>query len=91
MKFQKRPVRVEATPIEFIIAVGRTEPEIMPDWIQEALAHNKISIHDDLIVVKTLEGNMTGQRSDWLIQGVRGELYPCEGSIFMETYEKVEE
>jgi hypothetical protein len=24
---------------------------------------------------------------DWIIRGVRGELYPCRNDIFMETYE----
>ena len=38
--------------------------------------------------VDTLEGTMRGNPYDWLIVGVYGELYPCENSIFEETYEE---
>ena len=24
---------------------------------------------------------------DWIIKGIRGEFYPCEESVFAETYE----
>jgi len=37
--------------------------------------------------IGTLEGEMTMQRADILIIGVRGECYPCRGDIFEETYE----
>lgn len=39
--------------------------------------------------VETLEGTMSGQAGDWLIQGVHGELYPCKNEIFGLTYEEV--
>jgi hypothetical protein len=26
---------------------------------------------------------------DWILRGVRGEFYPCEESVFAETYEQV--
>jgi len=38
-------------------------------------------------IVSTLEGVMKGQRGDWLIRGVQGELYPCKPEIFAATYE----
>ena len=39
--------------------------------------------------VKTLEGVLKGKAGDYLIEGVRGELYPCDKEIFEETYEEV--
>lgn len=27
---------------------------------------------------------------DWVIRGVKGELYPCKADVFAETYEQVE-
>lgn len=42
------------------------------------------------LVIKTLEGEMTAQPGDWIIRGVRGELYPVAKSIFEETYEPAE-
>lgn len=39
--------------------------------------------------VGTLEGVLKGKAGDYLIEGVRGELYPCDKEIFEETYEEV--
>ena len=41
--------------------------------------------------IGTLEGVMTAQVGDWIIKGVKGELYPCKPDIFDATYEPVEE
>ena len=38
--------------------------------------------------VETLEGTMKGKAGDWLIIGVKGEMYPCDDEIFKETYEE---
>jgi hypothetical protein len=40
--------------------------------------------------VETLEGTMQGKAGDWLIIGAHGEMYPCDDSIFRDTYELVE-
>jgi hypothetical protein len=34
----------------------------------------------------TLEGKMNADIGDWIIQGVRGEFYPCKPEIFEMTY-----
>ena len=33
---------------------------------------------------------MEAQVGDWIIQGVKGEIYPCKPDIFEATYEPVE-
>ena len=35
---------------------------------------------------ETLEGVMTGQPGDWLIQGAHGEMYFIKDDIFRDTY-----
>ncbi len=40
-------------------------------------------------VIKTLEGEMTGNPGDWLITGVHGEQYPCGADTFRKSYEHV--
>ena len=40
--------------------------------------------------IHTLEGTMTANLNDYIIKGVKGELYPCKPDIFEQTYEKVE-
>lgn len=39
--------------------------------------------------VKTMEGIMSGKAGDYLIEGIKGELYSCDKEIFEETYEEV--
>ena len=38
---------------------------------------------------ETLEGTHSANRGDYIIQGVKGELYPCKPDIFEMTYEEV--
>ncbi len=39
--------------------------------------------------IGTLEGNMTCSPGDWIIRGIKGELYPCRPNIFAETYDPI--
>lgn len=41
--------------------------------------------------IDTLEGVMTASPGDYIITGVKGEVYPCKPDIFEMTYEAVEE
>jgi hypothetical protein len=36
------------------------------------------------------EGVMRAEPDDWIIHGIKGELYPCKPDIFAATYEPVE-
>ena len=40
--------------------------------------------------IETLEGIMKADEGDWIIKGVKGELYPCKPDVFEMTYEKVD-
>ena len=44
---------------------------------------------DKEMEIKTLEGTMKANKGDWIIKGVKGELYPCKPDVFEMTYEKV--
>lgn len=39
--------------------------------------------------IRTLEGEMMVNEGDYVLKGVRGEFYPCNESIFLETYYEV--
>ena len=39
--------------------------------------------------VPTLEGEYIASPGDWIIRGIKGELYPCKPDIFAATYEEV--
>lgn len=54
------------------------------------LAGDEIPSHadnPDVLVIKTLEGGMCANVGDYIIKGVKGELYPCKPDIFEMTYE----
>ena len=49
-----------------------------------------VQIHEDFIV-DTLEGQHRGHAGDYLMEGIKGERYPCRKDIFEESYEWIEE
>ncbi|HFH0183920.1 TPA: hypothetical protein ACGI7I_002234 [Clostridioides difficile] len=85
-KFKKKPVEVEAFRLGY---------DIEPEWffensrvcnfIQEKCIDGNVSCD-----LKTLEGTMRANKGDYIIQGVKREIYPCKADIFEMTYEKVE-
>lgn len=93
MKFRKKPVVIEA------IQIGKDMTLQTPDWFKEALLAGTVKLHgmstytrdEPYVEIETLEGVMRGNRHDWIIRGVQGELYPCRSDIFEQTYEQVEE
>jgi hypothetical protein len=46
---------------------------------------------NNMLMLDTLEGVMYVQVNDYVIQGVRGEFYPCKPDIFRCTYERINE
>lgn len=42
------------------------------------------------MIIKTLEGDHMAMPGDYIIKGIRGELYPCKPDIFEATYEPEE-
>lgn len=43
------------------------------------------------LFVGTLEGRHIASPGDWIIRGVKGELYPVKDDIFQMTYDRAEE
>jgi hypothetical protein len=86
-RFRKKPVVIEA--IQW--SAARQE---LPAWLMDG----RVSIHyqppysDDraYMLINTLEGQMRAELGDFIIQGVKGEVYPCKADIFAATYEPAE-
>lgn len=83
-KFRKKPVEIEAFQLP---PFGEDPSPEMVDWLHQFDA-NWIG-EGGHIVIHTLEGYMTANPGDWIIKGVKGEMYPCKSDIFAETYERV--
>lgn len=99
-KFRKKPVIIEA--IRYL-GNGNVEGGDVPDWMWEALksgvlyhtANERFAFGPldaaGSMTIKTLEGTMVVSPGDWIIRGIKAELYPCKPDIFAATYEQVEE
>lgn len=83
--FKKKPIVVSCFQLGY---------QDIPLWFQGAIKDNFVSNIDaflasanETIKIKTLEGVMTASKGDWIIRGVKGEIYPCKDEVFKETYE----
>jgi hypothetical protein len=92
MKFRKKPVVIEAVQFTRIFD--------WPDWFRDAVSEDRIRVYNTGMFhnpnsecwagIATLEGDMTANENDWIIRGIKGELYPCKPDIFEMTYEVAE-
>lgn len=86
-QFRKKPVVIDAW-------------QVPPSSDAEAFGHFAMSLQlaapeaawhvadsAGVVAIQTLEGVMTAQVGDWVIRGVKGEIYPCKPDIFAATYE----
>lgn len=77
-KFRKKPVVIEAIQFDHNlddISIA------FPDW--------PLRLSDGNLIIPTMEGDMIASPGDWIIQGVKGEIYPCKPDVFEATYEAV--
>lgn len=88
-KFRKKPVVIEAVPVAIALHNSSKDWGKLPWWLRESYEAGGIVFERDRISITTLEGKMIGEMGDWIIQGVKGELYPCKPDIFDATYEPV--
>lgn len=103
MKYRKKPVEIEAVQLKwdtwsemcehagvgnlsdnkpqgcYVNAAGEAVDEFPGDPCRIGLR------------IPTLEGVMLGIENDWIIKGVKGEIYPCKPDIFEATYEVIDE
>jgi hypothetical protein len=88
MKFRKKPVVFEA------YRFGFDDP---PVWAKRAAQKGILTEMSQYggeqhwCEIETLEGTMRAEVGDYIIRGVKGELYPCKPDVFAATYEPVEE
>lgn len=77
--YRKKPVEIEAVRLPVASA---------PSWLADAMDAGSTRLYDNgTAEIDTLEGTMRAGLGDWIIQGVKGELYPCKDDIFAATYE----
>ncbi len=95
MKYQTKPVIKEAFELQ-------RSYKNWPEWAIEALGDHRIITHnmgafyenspaEFYAEIKTLEGIHRADPGDYIIQGLKGELYLCKPDIFEMSHEPVEE
>lgn len=57
--------------------------------IEEFAGDNIVWIEGGFLKIVTLEGEMTAEVQDYIIKGLRGELYSCKPDVFEKKYEEV--
>lgn len=77
MKYRKKPIEIEAMQY-----LGDNATDI----VKFMGAGSDAKAFDGTI--NTLEGKLHISKGDWIIRGVKGELYPCKPDIFEATYER---
>lgn len=89
-RYIKKPIEIEAFQLNSRGLVGE-------DWFWDGVTRNEIITHyfgkheieDAWCEIKTLEGTMIANTGDYIIRGIKGEIYPCKADIFEKTYERV--
>lgn len=65
----------------------------MPAFRKKPVVVNAERVMERVVIPgsQTLHGqDLIVEPGDWVVQGVKGELYPCKDDIFRETYEPVD-
>lgn len=96
MKYRKKPVVIEAFQMT---KERRWDNSDWPVWLHQAwqkepsekgaLFINPNCDENEELCIYTLEGDHDVNWGDFIIQGIKGEIYPCKPDIFEATYEKV--
>jgi hypothetical protein len=95
--YRKKPVVIEAFQMT---RERRADNKDWPIWLHDAW--NKEWMEDgavfgenrpdsdgtDALCVQTLEGVMRVGWGDYIIKGIKGELYPCKEDIFLGSYDR---
>ena len=94
-KYVKKPLVIEAFQLTYEVAKGK---ESIPKWAATAEKEGKIKVqftdkihNSQSALVSTLEGIMQANANDYIIQGIKGEIYPCKCEIFEQSYIRIDE
>ena len=92
-KYRKKPIVIEATQWskdKYHTNVKLYNADCCTKAFPLSLTCPQCKVHyNDHGAISTLEGNMVVCPGDWIITGVKGEVYPCKDDIFRATYEEV--
>jgi hypothetical protein len=73
------------------IAAFKLGTDTLPDWFKKEMNVSVWLLEGTQgrllgAKIETLEGVMIAQPGDYLLQGIKGEIYPCKPDIFEASY-----
>jgi hypothetical protein len=86
-KFVTKPVVIEA--VQHFGDMGTRTAEI-PVWLIDACSSGVVFARGKDTFIKTLNGDVKVSDGDYIIRGVKGEIYPFKPDIFDTTYSSAE-
>jgi len=78
--YRNKPIVIEAFRF-------RVDPT--PDWFADKVKARAVVSYEIGCEINTLEGVMQARAGDYIIKGIKGEIYPCKPDVFLATYEAV--
>ena len=81
LSYRKKPVVIQA--VQWVGDLADVHP-LLAGSITPAVEQE---LGDPSLYIPTLEGRHRADVGDWIIRGVKGELYPCKPDIFAATYD----
>jgi len=102
LKYRKKPVVIEAVQLRWdtwgdVCALAQCSLRgdglkgLTPGEVEKL--YPEIEPNQEFIyaVIPTPEGLHLATQGDFIIRGIKGELYPCKSDVFAVTYEPLEE
>ena len=89
-QYRKKPVVIDAIRFPGINLGSLDEMMAFEEWLEKRGHAAKVRYQGSKLLIGTLEGDHEARPGDMIIEGVKGEIYPCKPDIFAATYEAVE-
>jgi len=89
-KARKKPVEIEFITFDELVEFGKNNGANIVDgmpWSFDYKGHPITHENNECYLIPTLEGTYKFTPNDYLITGVKGEIYPCKIDIFEATYD----
>lgn len=84
-----RTLQIEVDAFRWTGGPDQTED---PVWIVEAIREDRVWFERQLRVsmkIVSSSGILTAHLGDWIVRGVKGEIYPVKPDVFAISYEEI--
>lgn len=90
-RYRKKALEIDAEPVRTLLRQAATDWQSLPAWVREAYDRGEVIFNADHIRVRTGHADdwATAENGDFVVRGVKGEIYPCQPDVFADSYEEV--